>query len=34
MVAKVRADSGEEYDGYVFQGTQDEGDVVNGVEYI
>src|SRR3712207_3315234 len=34
MVAKVRADSGEEYDGYVFQGAQDEGGVVNGLEHI
>ena len=34
MVAKIRADSGEEYDGYVFQGAQDEGGVVNGLEHI
>ncbi len=34
MVAKVRAYSGEEYDGYVFQGAQDEGGVVNGLEHI
>ena len=34
MVAKVRADSGEEYDGYVFQGAQDEGGVVNALEHI
>ncbi|HVF01395.1 MAG TPA: ABC transporter substrate-binding protein [Rubrobacteraceae bacterium] len=34
MVAKIRADSGEGYDGYVFQGAQDEGGVVNGLEHI
>jgi multiple sugar transport system substrate-binding protein len=34
MVAKIRADAGEEYDGYVFQGAQDEGGVVNGLEHI